>query len=65
MASLQEYCDLLSTSQLQAILQEECAGRGSLPAEAILTVCDALAKRDPALPSIHDALRTLCRTYLP
>ena len=65
MASMQEYCELLSTTQLQAILLEEFEGRGNLPMEAILTVCDALAKRDASLPAVHETLRSLCRAYLP
>lgn len=65
MASLQEYCTMLSTSQLQALLREECEGRGSLPLEGILSICGILAQRDPKLPDVRQTLLQLCRTYLP
>ena len=65
MATLQEYCETLSTSQLQALLQEECAGRGSMPTETILMVCDILSRRNPTLPSLRDTLIALCHAYLP
>ena len=64
MATLQEYCEKLSTSQLQALLREETENRGSMTTETILIVCDILASRDPSLPSVRQLLMTLCRAYL-
>ena len=64
MASLKEYCEMLSTSQLQALLQEEAEGRGSLPQEVVLIICDTLSQRDPSLPDLNQLLRQICRAYL-
>ena len=64
MASLREYCDKMSTSQLKALLQEEYSGNGSLPVEAILDICSILADRDPSKPSVEDLLRQMCKHYL-
>lgn len=65
MASLREYCEKMSDTQLQALLREECEGRGSLPVMAVLDICDILTQRHPELPSVQDTLRNLCRAYLP
>ena len=65
MASLQEYCEKLSTTQLQALLREECAGRGELPPEGILAICEILSRRCPELPTVRQTLLELCRAYLP
>ena len=64
MASVKEYCKKLSTSQLQALLREECAGRGDLPIEVILMICEILAERNPAKPPVMDKIYELCRSYL-
>ena len=64
MASLREYCEMLSTTQLQALLREECEGRGNLPADTVLMICDILANRDETLPSVSETLRCLCRMYI-
>lgn len=64
MASMREYCELMSTSQLQSLLREEYEGRGTLPVDTILIICDILARRDPQLPSVKDSLRSLCHAYL-
>lgn len=57
MASVREYCEMLSTSQLRALLQEEWEDRGKLPTDCILIICDILARRDPKLPPLRDAIR--------
>lgn len=64
MASLREYCDHLSSTQLQALLREEWEGRGALPAEAILAICEILSQRHPELPTVKQTLLNLCRAYL-
>ena len=64
MASLKEYCEKLSTSQLQALLREECEGRGALTEEGILEICEILARRCPDLPTVKQTLLGLCRAYL-
>lgn len=64
MASVQEHCEKLSTSQLQALLREEAEGRGALLPEVILIICDILSRRDPAMPDLTQLLRQLCRAYL-
>ncbi len=64
MASLQEYLEMLSTSQLKAVLREECEGRGDLPPDALLTICRILSDRDTQLPSPKETLLNLCRSYL-
>lgn len=64
MASVKEYCEKLSTSQLQALLREECAGRGNMTMDTILLICEILAKRNPAKPPVMDKIYELCRTYL-
>ena len=64
MATLREYCEKMSDTQLQGLLREECEGRGSLPLEALLDICDILARRDPEKPSVESVLRDLCRVYL-
>ncbi len=65
MASLAEYCGKMSTSQLQALLREECEGRGALTLEVILGICEILARRCPELPTVKQTLLGLCRAYLP
>ena len=64
MASLKDYCTKLSTSQLQALLREECEGRGALTPEAILEICEILSGRCPELPTVKQTLLGLCRAYL-
>ena len=64
MATLREYCEKMSDTQLQALLREECEGRGSLPQETILLICDILARRYPEKPAVAQVLRDLCRVYL-
>ena len=64
MASMQEYCEMLSTTQLQALLREEYSGTGNLPVEGILTICSILAQRVPSKPSLRETLRRLCESYL-
>ena len=64
MATFREYCDKMSTSQLEVLLQEEYLGKGSLPVQAILDICSILAERDPSKPSVDELLRQLCKHYL-
>lgn len=64
MASFREYAEKFSTSQLQALLREECAGRGALATETILDICDILSQRDPELPTVRELILNLCRCYL-
>ncbi len=64
MHSLNEYLEKLSTTQLQALLREECEGRGSLPVEAVLSICEVLAERKPQYPAVEDVILRLCRIYL-
>lgn len=64
MASLREYCEELSTSQLRALVREECEGRGELPIETIMTICEILAARNPNLPSVKQSILNMCRIYL-
>ena len=64
MASMREYCEMMSTEQLQALLREEYNGRGSLPTSAILEICDILSVRDPTKPTPLQLLRHLCEQYL-
>ena len=64
MASVQEYCEMLSTSQLEALLLEEYNNRGALPMDVILLICQILSQRNPALPAIEDSLRELCKKYI-
>lgn len=64
MASLKEYCENLSTSQLRSLLREECEGRGNLPVQAILDICEILSQREPDKPSVKEVLCQLCRAYL-
>lgn len=64
MESAQEYMEMMSTRQLQAILREECDGQGSLPLYAILDICEILSRRIPDSPSIDQLIRQLCCQYL-
>ncbi len=64
MAAIEEYLKKLSTTQLQALLREECEGRGTLPVEAILSICEVLAERKPQYPTVKDMILHLCKTYL-
>ena len=64
MASMREYCEMMSTEQLQALLREEYNGRGSLPPSVILDICDILSQRDPGKPDATHLLRQLCGQYL-
>jgi len=64
MASMREYCEMLSTEQLQALLREEYNGRGSLTALAILDICNILSQRDSSKPDATQLLRQLCGQYL-
>ena len=64
MASIHEYCEMLSTSQLRALLREEYEGRGRLTTEVILLICGILAQRDPQLPPLEETIRSVCRPYL-
>lgn len=65
MATFREYCEMMSTEQLQAILREECDGHGNLPVQAILDICGILAERNPNKPDLDQLLRQLCAQYLP
>ncbi len=64
MNSVKEYLQKLSTTQLQALLREECEGRGSLPVEAILSICEVMAERNAQYPAVKDIILQLCRCYL-
>ena len=67
MASLKEYCEKLSTSQISptfALLREDCEGRGNLTVDTILLICDILAERIPTKPPVLDKIHELCRCYL-
>lgn len=64
MASVQEYCEMMSTSQLEALLLEECNNRGTLSTDVILLICHILSQRDLELPSVEDSIRELCRKYI-
>ena len=64
MASLKEYCEKLSTRQLQALLREECEGRGNMTVDVILLICEILAERIPTKPPVIDKIHELCRCYL-
>ncbi len=64
MAAIQDYLQKLSTTQLQALLREECEGRGSLPIEGVLSICEALAERNSQYPAVKDTILHLCRQYL-
>lgn len=64
MASFREYAERFSTTQLQALLREECDGRGAMATESILDICDILSQRDPSLPTVRELIQNLCRCYL-
>lgn len=64
MASMREYCEMMSTEQLQALLREEYNGRGCLPTSVILDICNILSQRDPNKPDAAHLLRQLCGQYL-
>ncbi len=64
MAAIQDYLQRLSTTQLQALLREECEGRGDLPMEAVLSICEVLSERNPKYPAAKDVILHLCRAYL-
>ena len=64
MASFREYANRFSNAQLQALLREECAGRGALATESILDICDILSQRNPEMPTVRDLILSLCRCYL-
>ncbi len=64
MATIQDYLRKLSTTQLQALLREECEGRGNLPLEAVLDICEVLAERKPQCPAVKDVILQLCSVYL-
>ncbi|MBQ9762141.1 MAG: hypothetical protein IJV82_03590 [Oscillospiraceae bacterium] len=64
MASVREYCEMMSTEQLQALLQKEYEGKGNLPLLAILDICDLLSERDPNKPNVEQLLHKLCEHYL-
>ncbi len=59
MAAIQKYLQKLSTTQLQALLREECEGRGTLPLETILDICNILAERNPQYPAAKDIILQL------
>lgn len=64
MATVQEYLRKLSTTQLQALLREECEGRGALTEMTILELCEVLVERNQNLPTVKQTLLELCRAYL-
>ncbi len=64
MASVREYLQKLATTQLQALLREECEGRGNLPIESILNICEVLTEREPGYPAVKDVILQLGRVYL-
>ncbi len=64
MPTAQEYLQKLSITQLQALLREECDGRGSLPVEAILNICEILSERDLKYPKVKDMILHLCKDFL-
>ena len=59
-----EYCEMMSTEQLRALLREECLGQGSLPTQATLDICAILADRNPNKPDVNQMLWQLCEQYL-
>ena len=63
MASVQDYLKMMSTSQLEALLREECAGNGALPLDVILEICDLLAQRNPDKPDLKMTVRKICAEY--
>ena len=64
MATVREYCNKLSTSQLEALLREDCAGRGNLSMEAILIICDILVERNPSKTPVREKFLEFCKYYL-
>ncbi len=64
MAAIQDYLQKLSTTQLQALLREECEGRGTLSVEAVLDICEVLAERQPQYRTVKDLILQRSRTYL-
>ncbi len=64
MASAREYCEMMSTEQLRGLLREEYYGRGNLPSQMILEICDILSQREPDRPGAVQVLRQLCQQYL-
>lgn len=64
MASANEYLEMMSTQQLQALLREEYNGRGSLPLLAILDICEILSRRLPDTPTVDQLVCQLCGQYL-
>lgn len=64
METVQEYLRKLSKTQLQALLREECEGRGALPELAILQICEILSERDETLPTVKQTLLKVCQIYL-
>lgn len=64
MASWKEYCEKLSTTQLQSLIREECEGRGNLDLETLLQICQVLADRNDQWPSYRESVLQLCRNYL-
>ena len=47
-----------------SMLREELEGRGNLPVEIILQICQVLAKRDAGFPSYRDSVLQMCKNYL-
>lgn len=64
MVSIRQYCEMMSTEQLQSLLREEYHGQGSLPTSAILEIRDILSQRDPSKPDAAQLIRQLCEQYL-
>ncbi len=64
MATVQEYLRKLSTTQLRALLREECEGRGELPVLAILQICEVLSERDIKQPTVKEIILQMCMKYL-
>ena len=65
MASLQEYCRMLSTEQLESILQEYFNDSNAYPEAVVLTILEILTERNPHKCDTEAAWQDFLKYYAP
>ena len=63
MGSLQDYLDRRSDDELRGMIRSYCMGVADLTSDAVLLICNTLAKRDAQLPDPYALFLSLCRMY--
>ena len=63
--SIREYCEKMSTEQLQAILRQYCDGIQNISVDAVLEICQILAEREEREIDVKAEFLRFCQNFLP